>query len=87
MKSLSVNLRQSNFEKVTDVRLNSLKVTDNSGDKRFQSIFENEPVQGQQELVSIVQKVTQKESPQYEKHKIESELTIGFGGLIVNWKP
>jgi hypothetical protein len=44
-------------------------------------------VDGQTELVSIVHKSLAKDSKEYLQNKIDTELTIAFGGLIVNWKP
>ena len=37
--------------------------------------------------MSIVQKTLSKQSPKYQEVKVDNELIISFGGLIVNWKP
>jgi hypothetical protein len=37
----------------------SLKVADNSGDERFPSIFENQPSEGQAELLTVRMRILQ----------------------------
>jgi hypothetical protein len=85
MEKLSVNFQSSAMDSKLDVKIKSLVVSDNSGDERFPVIFENQPSDGQEDLVSINMKLIQKLSPLY--NGVDSELTITFGGLIVYWKP
>ena len=68
-----------------EVQVKSLHVTDNSGDKRFPFIFENLPVEGQEDLVSFKLQNIDKKSPKYVD--CETIINLGFSGLTAYWKP
>ena len=53
MENLSVVFESSTLDSKLDVKIKSLNVSDNSGDERFPVIFENQPTDGQEELVSV----------------------------------
>ena len=67
------------------MQVKSLHVTDNSGDTRFPFIFENLPVEGQEDLVSFRLQHIDPTSPIYQD--CETTIALGFSGLTAYWKP
>ena len=65
--------------------VSQLKVADNTDDERFPFIFQNMPVEGQQDLVTFELTKIDKESPNFDD--CETFIDLGFSGLVAYWKP
>ena len=68
-----------------EVQVKALHVSDNSSDTRFPFIFENLPVEGQEDLVSFKLQNIDKKSPKYVD--CTTIISLGFSGLTAYWKP
>ena len=81
--NLSVEINKGVTELIAKV--SSLKVSDNSNDQRFPYIFQNQSVEGQEDLVTFKLETIDKESDKY--MGCETIISLGFSGLIAYWKP
>ena len=66
-------------------KVSHLTVTDNSHDERFPFIFQNMPVEGQQDLATFSLTTIEKTSPDFTD--CECFINLGFSGLVAYWKP
>ena len=65
LEQIDFKMHQGDQKLQMDASVSSLKVSDNSGDERFQFIFQNLPVEGQVDLVTFKMLNIEKNSPDF----------------------